>query len=65
MGTFRRGDCPHLVKGNTYWCKLKSSEIINNTNLTPKEKYARLRKITCSGCEIYKQCGKPHQNKNA
>lgn len=55
MGTFRRGDCPYLVKGSNYYCKLKTSEITNRTDLSYKEKYARLHKMTCSGCETYKR----------
>lgn len=55
MGTFRRGDCPHLVKGSSYWCKIKTSKITNNPNLTQNQKYALLHKMTCSGCEIYKE----------
>jgi hypothetical protein len=55
MGTFRRGDCPNLVKGSSYYCKIKWGEIINRTDLTPKQKFSRLKKLTCSGCEIYKE----------
>ena len=51
---FKRHDCPHLMKSGT-WCKLKANEIINRTDLTHKQKYARLHKQTCSGCEIYKR----------
>jgi hypothetical protein len=58
MGTFRRGDCPNLVKGCTYYCKIKWGEIINRTDLTAKQKYSRLKKLTCSGCEIYKEIKK-------
>lgn len=55
MGTFRRGDCPNLVKGSNYYCKIKMGEIISRTDLTAKQKYSRIRKLTCSGCEIYKE----------
>ena len=55
MGTFRHHDCPHLMKSGNAWCKLKANEIINRTDITQKQKYARLRKMTCSGCEIYKK----------
>ena len=50
---FKRHDCPHLHKGSSLWCKLKADKIINNPNISCKEKYARLHKQTCSGCEIY------------
>ena len=51
---FKRHDCPHLHK-NSLWCKLKADKIINNPNISHNEKYARLHKMTCSGCEIYKE----------
>lgn len=59
---FKRHDCPYIRHGASVWCKLKAHKIINNTNLTQKEKYNLLHKMTCSGCEIYKQIKK---NKNA
>ena len=52
---FKRHDCPHITKGANVWCKLKADKIINNPNLSQREKYARLHKLTCSGCEIYKE----------
>ena len=55
MGTFRRYDCPHIMKDDKTWCKLKANEIFNRTDISAREKYARLRKMTCSGCEIYKR----------
>lgn len=55
MGTFRHGDCPNLVKGGSWYCKIKMSEITSRTDLTSKQKFSRLKKLTCSGCEIYKE----------
>lgn len=52
---FKRHDCPHLTKGSSHWCKLKANDIINRTDLSYKEKYARLHKMTCAGCEIYRR----------
>lgn len=52
---FKRHDCPHLHKGSSLWCKLKADKIINRTDITTKDKYARLHKLTCSGCKIYKE----------
>lgn len=40
------------------WCKLKATEIINRTDITPDGKYALLRKMTCSGCDVYKDIKK-------
>lgn len=57
MGAFRHHDCPHLMKGGV-WCKLKAKQIINDTKLTQKTKYDLLHKMTCSGCEIYKNLKK-------
>lgn len=55
---FKRHDCPHIMKGANVWCKLKADKIINNPNISQREKYARLHKLTCSGCEIYKEMKK-------
>lgn len=52
---FKRHDCPHLHKSSSLWCKLKANDIINNPNISHREKYARLHKQTCSGCKIYKE----------
>ena len=52
---FKRHDCPHLHKGSSLWCKLKATRIIDSTSLSYKQKYAILNKMTCSGCEIYKE----------
>ena len=54
---FKRHDCPHLHK-SSLWCKLKADQIINNPNISQREKYARLRKQICSGCQIYKEMKK-------
>ena len=54
MGTFRRYDCPHLMKGGV-WCSKKAAKIINRTDITQKQKYTLLHKMTCSGCEVYKE----------
>ena len=55
---FKRHDCPHLMKSGNAWCKLKAERIINSTTLSHKQKYARLHKQTCSGCQIYKEMKK-------
>lgn len=55
MGTFRRGDCPNLVKGGSWYCKIMAGEILIRTDLTARQKFSRLRKLTCSGCKIYKE----------
>ena len=57
MGTFRRHDCPHLIKGSL-WCNLTADKIINNTKLSIKERYNMLNNFTCSGCKVYKQLKK-------
>lgn len=54
MGTFMRYDCPYIMDNDKGWCKLKTTEIINRTDITPDEKFSLLRKMTCSGCDIYK-----------
>jgi hypothetical protein len=46
------------MRGVGDWCKLKANDIINNPNISCREKYARLHKQTCSGCEIYKEMKK-------
>ena len=62
---FKRHDCPHIMNGANVWCKLKANQIINNPKLTQKTKYALFHKMTCSGCDIYKQIkkNKPKGNK--
>lgn len=57
MAKYRHHDCPHLMKGGV-WCSKKATEIINRTDITYKQKYERLHKMTCSGCEIYKEMKK-------
>lgn len=52
---FKRHDCPHLMKSGNAWCKIKAQRIIDSTSLSYKQKYAILNKMTCSGCEIYKE----------
>lgn len=54
MGTFRRHDCPYIMDNDKKWCKLKATEIINRADTTPDEKFHLLRKMTCHGCDIYK-----------
>lgn len=56
---FKRHDCPHLHKSSN-WCGLEATKIINRTDITYKQKYERLHKMSCSGCEIYKQIKKNH-----
>lgn len=55
---FKQHDCPYIRHGASVWCKLKAHKIINDTSLSYKEKYARLHKQTCSGCQIYKEMKK-------
>lgn len=52
---FKQHDCPYIRHGASVWCKLKAHKIINDTSLSFKEKFARLHKQTCSGCQIYKE----------